>query len=195
MKKPNDGNGTSIKIEIHISRSFIKFFTTTYLPTFCLLILVQLTFYFPEDNFQIRGTVTLRYKIMFYETSKILKKAIFSSCLLILSTLFISTSNSLPTTTKFTMLEQWMIFAVIFTFAVTILQTIYGYCMEKENLYHASIQKVAPLKGSFNNQPKMKKPWNSRKINNILGKIVCPIIFMIFTLLYGAVALFISLLQ
>ena len=87
-----------------------------------------------------------------------------------------------------------MIFAVIFTFAVTILQTIYGYCMEKENLYHASIQKVAPLKGSFNNQPKMKL-WNSRKINNILGKIVCPIIFMVFTILYGAMALFISLHQ
>ena len=97
--------------------------------------------------------------------------------------------------TKFTMLECWMIFAVTFTFAVTIVQTIYGYCMEQEKNYHAnSIQKVAPLKGSFNNQANVKL-WKSQKINNILGKIVCPIIFMIFTLLYGAVALFISHLQ
>ena len=135
--------------------------------------------------------------ILLFETSKIrrTKKCLFFSCLLILSTLFINTSNSLPTTTKFTMLECWMIFAVTFTFAVTIVQTIYGYCMEQEKNYHAnSIQKVAPLKGSFNNQQNMKL-WKSQKINNILGKIVCPIIFMIFTLLYGAVALFISLLQ
>ena len=34
-------------------------FSTTYLPTFCLLILVQMTFYFPEDNFQVRATVAL----------------------------------------------------------------------------------------------------------------------------------------
>ena len=123
------------------------------------------------------------------------KNVFFFSCLLILSTLFINTSNSLPTTTKFTMLECWMIFTVTFTFAVTIVQTIYGYCMEQEKNYHAnSIQKVAPLKGSFNNQANVKL-WKSQKINNILGKIVCPIIFMIFTLLYGAVALFISHLQ
>ena len=50
-----------------------------------------------------------------------------SSCLLILSTLFASTSNRLPSTTVITFLEIWMIFAVIFTFAVTILQTAYGY--------------------------------------------------------------------
>ena len=90
------------------------------------------------------------------------------------------------------MLEIWMIFAVLFTFAVTILQTIYSYCMEQEIFYHASIQKVAPVKGSINHQ---RNKLYSRKINNILGKIVCPIMFMIFTILYGAMAAFIAFTQ
>ena len=88
-------------------------FSTTYLPTFCLLILVQMTFYFPEDNFQVRATVSL-------------------SCLLILSTLFGSTSRSLPTTTQITFVEIWMIIAVLLTFSQVILHTIIGYIKESE---------------------------------------------------------------
>ena len=91
-------NGTKVEIRMHVTRSFGKMFSTTYLPTFCLLILVQMTFYFPEDNFQVRATVSL-------------------SCLLILSTLFGSTSRSLPTTTQITFVEIWMIFAVLLTFS------------------------------------------------------------------------------
>ena len=98
---------------MHVTRSFGKMFSTTYLPTFCLLILVQMTFYFPEDNFQVRATVSL-------------------SCLLILSTLFGSTSRSLPTTTQITFVEIWMIIAVLLTFSQVILHTIIGYIKESE---------------------------------------------------------------
>ena len=52
--QPMDNNRTKISIMVHITRSFWGTFTTTYLPTFCLLILVQMTFYFPEENFQVR---------------------------------------------------------------------------------------------------------------------------------------------
>ena len=51
--QPIEQNRTKIIIMIYITRSFWGTFTTTYLPTFCLLILVQMTFYFPEDNFQV----------------------------------------------------------------------------------------------------------------------------------------------
>ena len=51
--QPADYNRTKINIMVYITRSFWGTFTTTYLPTFSLLILVQMTFYFPEDNFQV----------------------------------------------------------------------------------------------------------------------------------------------
>ena len=51
--QPVEYNRTKINIRVYITRSFWGTFTTTYLPTFSLLILVQMTFYFPEDNFQV----------------------------------------------------------------------------------------------------------------------------------------------
>ena len=52
--QPVEYNRTKINIRVYITRSFWGTFTTTYLPTFSLLILVQMTFYFPEDNFQVK---------------------------------------------------------------------------------------------------------------------------------------------
>ena len=52
--QPVEHNRTKINIVVYIKRSFWGTFTTTYLPTFSLLILVQMTFYFPEENFQVK---------------------------------------------------------------------------------------------------------------------------------------------
>ncbi len=60
----SDRNGTDLVVEIHITRSFWRLFSSTYLPTFCLLILVQMTFYFPEDNFQVRQYLTHGYSYL-----------------------------------------------------------------------------------------------------------------------------------
>ena len=54
-------NQSSITVSIFGQRSFSKMFSTTYLPTICLLVLVQMTFYFPEENFQVRAMVSQGY--------------------------------------------------------------------------------------------------------------------------------------
>ena len=46
-------NFDAVIIQVDIKRSFRRMFSTTYLPTMCLLIIVHLSFYFPEDNFQV----------------------------------------------------------------------------------------------------------------------------------------------
>ena len=78
-----------------------------------------------------------------------------------------------------------MIFAVIFTFAAIILQTIYGYCQEKENICNVSIKKVAPINVTF--ADKIKRPC-SKFINDFFGKIILSIIFALFTVMYIAIA-------
>ena len=54
-------NQSLITVSIFGQRSFSKMFSTTYLPTLCLLVLVQMTFYFPEENFQVRAMVSQGY--------------------------------------------------------------------------------------------------------------------------------------
>ena len=58
-------NQSSITVSIFGQRSFSKMFSTTYLPTLCLLVLVQMTFYFPEENFQVRAMVSQGYNHIF----------------------------------------------------------------------------------------------------------------------------------
>ena len=153
-------------------------FSTTYLPTFCLLVLVLMTFYFPEDNFQVRATVAL-------------------SCLLILSTLFGSTSRSLPTTTQLTFVEIWMMFAVLLTFAQVILHTVIGYVkeMEKANsqaqilkIKVNSVNSSAALNSSGNTGNGGKRLC-SRRLNQDCGRIIFPILFLLCTLTYALIAI------
>ena len=80
-----------------------------------------------------------------------------------------------------------MIFAVIFTFAAIILQTIYGYCQERENICNVSVKKVAPINVTFTD--KIKRPY-SKFINDFFGKILLPIIFALFAIMYTAIAAF-----
>ena len=165
--QPQDENGTIVTIRMYVTRSFGKMFSTTYLPTFCLLILVQMTFYFPEENFQVRATVSL-------------------SCLLILSTLFGSTSRSLPTTTQITFVEIWMIFAVLMTFSQVILHTIIGYIKEKEKkskIGNSFIQVRNITQEKKSNPEKPIFPL-SNKINLYFGRIIFPTIFLMCSLTY-----------
>ena len=57
--QPSFRNKTQISVKIHITRFIWGKITTAYLPTIFLLIIVHLTFYFPEDNFQVRITISL----------------------------------------------------------------------------------------------------------------------------------------
>ena len=63
-------NQSSITVSIFGQRSFSKMFSTTYLPTLCLLVLVQMTFYFPEENFQVRAMVSQGYNHIFLINQK-----------------------------------------------------------------------------------------------------------------------------
>ena len=142
--------------------------------------------------------------------------AFIYSCLLILSTLFASTSNSLPSTTVITFLEIWMIFAVIFTFAVTILQTAYGYykgmggksnlwiwkiilkkfkrnknfCFKISYIWLETYQKEQEknLISSLKEEP--KKPA-SKMLNEVIGRKFFPGIFLMCSMLYTGIAIWI----
>ena len=121
-----------------------------------------------------------------------------TSCLLILSTLFGSTSRSLPTTTRTTFLEIWMMFAVMLTFAEVILQTIIGYKREQEKKFKHDVQKIAPrlsttttdtMSLQYDQQHHDERFNISSQWNLIFGRIMFPMIFISFTLIYSIIAI------
>ena len=162
-------NKTKIAIKIHISRFIWGRILTTYLPTIFLLAIVQMTFYFPEDNFQARITVSL-------------------SCLLILATLFGITSRSLPETTQITFMEIWMLLAVLMTFLEIVLHTVIRYFKECEKNKKISVLvKINDVKVRAK-ECNLTVPF-SIKLNCLMGQKVFPIVLLFGTLLYVLVVL------
>ena len=112
---------------------------------------------------------------------------------MILSTLFGSTTHDLPTTTTITFLEIWMMFAILLTFSEVILHTIVGHMREKEKKNPKEIKKVSPatlrIAGS-----KMALQENvharSRFANEKFGKVLFPLILIVFTLIYSGFAIY-----
>ena len=93
---------------IHLLLTFKRRITnailTIYLPTFLLLCIVYATNFFKDFFFEAVVTVNL-------------------TALLVLTTLFISVSGSLPTTSYVKMVDVWLIFALMIPFIEVLLAT------------------------------------------------------------------------
>ena len=112
---------------------------------------------------------------------------------MILSTLFGSTTHDLPTTTTITFLEIWMMFAILLTFSEVILHTIVGHMREKEKKNPKEIKKVSPatlrIAGS-KMAPQENVHARSRFANEKFGKVLFPLILIVFTLIYSGFAIY-----
>ena len=93
-----------IELEIVMKRRIMNELLTTYLPTVFILCIVYATNFFKPFFFEAVVTVNL--------TSQ-----------LVLTTLFISVSNSLPPTSYVKMIDIWLIFSQLIPFAEVLLHT------------------------------------------------------------------------
>ena len=91
-------------MKIVLKRRIINELLTTYLPTVLILIIVYTTNYFKSFFFEAVVTVNL-------------------TALLVLTTLFISVSGSLPPTAYVKMIDLWLIFAQSIPFFEVLLHT------------------------------------------------------------------------
>ena len=171
--RPSEFNATKIVVQVLMKRSPWKTFTATYIPTIALLIIVQLSFYFPEDNFQVRATVVL-------------------SSFLILATLLSGLTDDLPDTSSIIYLQIWIIFAVVLTFVNIVLQTAVGYLRtleKKEDKFTTSKVNDVSICIKVNHAKSKKYGEKARKLNNIGGRIITSIVLALFTVSYFAYAL------
>jgi hypothetical protein len=97
-------HSAGLRVTIVLKRRIVNELLTSFLPTFLILIIVYATNYFKDFFFEAIVTVNL-------------------TSLLVLTTLFISVSGSLPKTAYVKMIDIWLIFAQLIPFVEVLLHT------------------------------------------------------------------------
>ncbi len=148
IKKVEMGNHTvgndiqALRVNIVFGRRILATILTTYLPTALLCIVCFSTNYFKAFFFEAIVTVNL-------------------TSLLVLTTLFISVFNSLPTTAYVKMIDVWLIFNLFIPFCEVLLHTFIDSLREEEfrdvNHHGRSIQ-VQPTSPNANDNPNSMEP-------------------------------------
>ena len=117
---------SGLKIELIFKRRIVNEILTTFLPTFFILSIVYATNFFKPFFFEAVVTVNL-------------------TALLVLTTLFISVSSSLPPTAYVKMIDVWLIFSQTIPFSEVLLHTFMD-CMrtegEREINHHGKVRAV-----------------------------------------------------
>ena len=99
-----ENGAEAVELKVVFGRRILGTFLTTYLPTFTLCLVAFSTNYFKSFFFEAIVTVNL-------------------TALLVLTTLFISVSNSLPKTAYVKMMDVWLIFNLFIPFAEVVIHT------------------------------------------------------------------------
>ena len=115
-------SASGVVVTLVLGRKILNELLTTYLPTSLLIIIVHTTNYFKDFFFEAIVTVNLtgstRITVMIFIIEMI-------SGMLVLSTMFVSVSGSLPVTSDIKMIEVWLIFSLLVPFVEVLLQVSY----------------------------------------------------------------------
>ena len=107
----------------------------TYLPTGCLLLIIYLTHYFKLDHYDTRIMVGLTggesFALIVVEGH--VQNMNLTLGMLVIASLFVSTSASLPQTSYMKMIDLWMLFCFLLPFFEVILHTLVEYFGDYEH--------------------------------------------------------------
>merc|ERR1712013_825658 len=112
MTEVRTGDYTAVLVFVVLGRRFLSNFLTIYLPTLLLNIIGHTTVYFKAFFFEAIISVNL-------------------TVMLVLTTMFISVSGSLPKTSYIKMVDIWLIFNLVVPFVEVLLQTYIEYLRGK----------------------------------------------------------------
>ena len=107
--------GRIVQVEIVLGRKIVNEILLTYLPTILILLIVYLTSYFKPFYFEATVTVNLTGIILRQSTEVLIICKSSFPAMLVLTTMFISTSNGLPKTSYVKMIDVWFIYNLLFT--------------------------------------------------------------------------------
>ncbi|XP_023329745.1 gamma-aminobutyric acid receptor subunit beta-like [Eurytemora carolleeae] len=108
MRVSEDNGKTTLKVNVILGRNLLPIALNTYLPSILLITISYATVFFKPFFFEATVTVNL-------------------TTLLVLVTLFVSVSNSLPPTSYMKMVDIYLIFCLFIPFVIVLLNTIMDY--------------------------------------------------------------------
>ncbi len=145
-----------LKVDIIFGRRVLATILTTYLPTILLCFVCFSTNYFKAFFFEAIVTVNL-------------------TSLLVLTTLFISVFNSLPTTAYVKMIDIWLIFTLFIPFCEVLLHTFIDSLREEYDRsinHHGKAVKIEPSERVKDSTDGLQPEQNSAVAVNINGRSV-----------------------
>ncbi|XP_037779377.1 glutamate-gated chloride channel-like [Penaeus monodon] len=174
MAASQENEFATLRVDVRFYRRFVYYLLTLYIPSALLMIIAYASLFFNPLDFNSRIVVAL-------------------TALLVLSSLFTQTSNSLPKTSYFKMVDVWFFFSIVIIFLVVLLQTLIDFsagknwfiCFKKN-----TVVEVLPRASSETKLPTEERPlgrplspgYNATMLK--FGQIILPIIFLVFNLIY-----------
>ena len=187
-----DNVAEGIEVRVHLGRRLLSMFMTTYLPTLLICMVSFSTNHFQSYYFEASVTVNL-------------------TSLLVLTTLFISISDSLPKTAYIKMIDVWLIVCLFIPFSEVILHTLLDNLGKKDkgsrmiNRHGTLVMEPATTsspKIKINNtitktwlgpqnaeEVKFQRDIDLMKLCTFFANRGLPALFILFTLIYFAVGM------
>ncbi|KAK4291768.1 hypothetical protein Pmani_035423 [Petrolisthes manimaculis] len=163
-------SGQEIRFRLENLSGF--YVSSTYVPTFLMVIICYCTLFFEIEDFQDRIMVSL-------------------TALLVLATLFTQITETTPTTSYLKLLDAWFVACILVNFSIVILLVVIN-CHRIREKEAPDVQVVMPLShftpgrkkhpGGFFPAP-APAPSRCRKINRV-SQIIVPVILLILVLAY-----------
>ncbi|XP_042218234.1 uncharacterized protein LOC121863580 [Homarus americanus] len=180
MKTKEEGEFSSVWVEVRFVRRYGFYLLTLYIPTTLLIAIAYCTFFFNPEDFNSRIVVAL-------------------TALLVLSSLFTQTSNSLPKTSYFKLVDVWLFFSIVIIFIVVILQTLIDFsgnkkwfsCLDRKSSTMIQVlEKGEPQPTAPSSDPTFPRVVGQANMGMVkFGRMIIPTIFLIFNLAYWGSAL------
>ncbi|XP_071531024.1 LOW QUALITY PROTEIN: uncharacterized protein [Panulirus ornatus] len=179
MEALNEGEFSTLRVDVRFIRRYEFYLLTLYIPTTLLIAIAYASFFFNPEDFNSRIVVAL-------------------TALLVLSSLFTQTSNSLPKTSYFKLVDVWLFFSIVIIFVVVMLQTLIDFSSDKQwfvcskNRNSSVIQILEKQQSLTDNSSGLTFPRVKGQANLTMlkfGQAIIPIIFLIFNLAYWGSAL------
>ena len=111
-----DKDTGSVVVEVELGRRLKGHLMTTYMPTILLNIIGHSTNYIQPSYFDTIVTVNLTVSLDVRQAQAIILIRIFPQVMLVLTTMFVGLSQTLPKTSYIKMVDIWLIFNLLIPF-------------------------------------------------------------------------------
>ena len=154
------GECEGLRYTVHLSRDLVSILLVTYFPTVLINLINQATNYISSNKYDMIITVNI-------------------TCMMVLSGIYLSVSNSLPTTVQIKPVEVWLLFSLIYPVLVILINIFIQRAKDSKS-------NVVPL---IKTEKLKARPSNCRNISashlELVAYYILPAGYIVFVICYA----------